>query len=663
MTITQSSTRFVAIVAGVAVALSLMVGAFAATTPAQAAALTQSQINAIISLLQSFGADATTVANVTASLNGQATSGSTGGSTSSSCMFSRSLTIGSTGADVTCLQQALIAAGYSIPAGATGYFGVQTQTAVASWQAAKNVAPAAGYFGPISMTAWAATATAPTPTPTPGSDLRGGEATLRSFDLVAGDDLMEGDNNQEIAVAKFDIKGGDVRVQRVTVELTGQSTSASVSKLPWKFLTDLSVYSGGKNVGSIDVGSKSDWDKSGNTYSVNIPVNAIIREGGNAELSIRADAQNNIDSTDRDQIFAVVIPSNGIRAVDAKGIQQYTGKNGDQALLSFDAAQSGDLTLRASSGNPDAGVLVVDSTKTSRDYAVLAFELRNRDAADADLNEITVHVATSSEAVGSPAGDIRSIIRKATLVAGSKSYNGTINSDNTISFKKLDGVTVDGNATSKFSIEVQLFGQNGRYAPTGEGLVFSIGHADITAEGANTGDASDVSGSARGDLQSIALDAGIQVKGISMTGSQTYNDTTVDSSFGTFTLKFSVTADGDDVYIPKTVEALDSGTAPDAHTGVVVLTDLSSSPASGVQTVSLSSTADTYNTDFYVVHEGDTETFTVIVTINPTTAGFYQVGLDKVRFSAISTGFGSIQTLDVDQQQNSLHTDPINISS
>jgi hypothetical protein len=43
--ITNSSTRLVASIAGVAVAAALIVGAFAAA-PAQAAALSQSQINA-----------------------------------------------------------------------------------------------------------------------------------------------------------------------------------------------------------------------------------------------------------------------------------------------------------------------------------------------------------------------------------------------------------------------------------------------------------------------------------------------------------------------------------------------------------------------------------------------------------------------------------------
>src|SRR3989344_991468 len=102
MTITNSSLRLVALVTGVAVALALM-GAVA-IAPAQAAGLTQTQIQSITSLLASFGADAATIANVTAALNGQATPG-TGSGTGGACpALSRSLQMGSSGADVKALQ-------------------------------------------------------------------------------------------------------------------------------------------------------------------------------------------------------------------------------------------------------------------------------------------------------------------------------------------------------------------------------------------------------------------------------------------------------------------------------------------------------------------------------------------------------------------------------
>ncbi|HUQ30070.1 MAG TPA: peptidoglycan-binding protein, partial [Candidatus Paceibacterota bacterium] len=77
-----------------------------------------------------------------------------------SVTFTRDLTIGSTGADVTALQSWLIAGGYSIPAGATGFFGAQTQAALAAYQAKVGISPAAGYFGPITRAKVSGSATA-----------------------------------------------------------------------------------------------------------------------------------------------------------------------------------------------------------------------------------------------------------------------------------------------------------------------------------------------------------------------------------------------------------------------------------------------------------------------------------------------------------------------
>jgi len=72
----------------------------------------------------------------------------------SSCSFTHNLTIGSSDSTVTCLQQGLIASGHTLSAGATGYFGPQTQAAVAAWQAANSISPATGYFGAISRAVW-----------------------------------------------------------------------------------------------------------------------------------------------------------------------------------------------------------------------------------------------------------------------------------------------------------------------------------------------------------------------------------------------------------------------------------------------------------------------------------------------------------------------------
>lgn len=77
-------------------------------------------------------------ATSTPTTNGQ---GNTGGSgTGPSCpSFTRNLTLGASGADVTALQNLLIQLGYSVPSGATGYFGAQTQAAVQAFQGAQGI--------------------------------------------------------------------------------------------------------------------------------------------------------------------------------------------------------------------------------------------------------------------------------------------------------------------------------------------------------------------------------------------------------------------------------------------------------------------------------------------------------------------------------------------
>jgi len=80
--------------------------------------------------------------------------GSIASTPSSSYSFTKDLTLGSKGADVTALQQFLVSGGHlTMPTGvAYGYFGSLTKTAVAAWQKSVGVS-STGYFGPKSRAA------------------------------------------------------------------------------------------------------------------------------------------------------------------------------------------------------------------------------------------------------------------------------------------------------------------------------------------------------------------------------------------------------------------------------------------------------------------------------------------------------------------------------
>lgn len=67
----------------------------------------------------------------------------------SKTVFTRDLTLGLEGDDVRALQEFLQKKGYDIPAGITGYFGLQTETALRAYQQDNTITPALGYFGSV----------------------------------------------------------------------------------------------------------------------------------------------------------------------------------------------------------------------------------------------------------------------------------------------------------------------------------------------------------------------------------------------------------------------------------------------------------------------------------------------------------------------------------
>jgi peptidoglycan hydrolase-like protein with peptidoglycan-binding domain len=149
--------------------------------PADASSLTTAQIQAIIGLLQSFGADAGVVANVQKNLGVTPTAPSIDPS-STPLTTTRTLIRGMSGADVTQLQNLLIAQHLLAADSATGYFGALTEAAVQAFQRKSNIASSGtpettgyGAVGPktrgmiVQVSPPSLAQTAPTQTPKPAT--------------------------------------------------------------------------------------------------------------------------------------------------------------------------------------------------------------------------------------------------------------------------------------------------------------------------------------------------------------------------------------------------------------------------------------------------------------------------------------------------------------
>lgn len=149
------------------------------------------------------------------------------------CNFTRDLTVGARGDDVKCLQDYLTGTGhFTYAGGSTGFFGPITKSAVAAWQAANGVSPAAGYFGPISRAKYESlVASMPAPTPGPGPAPAGTGLTViapaaQPAATLAPKGAARVPFVRAVLTASAD---GDITVKSITVERQGLADDAAFS--------------------------------------------------------------------------------------------------------------------------------------------------------------------------------------------------------------------------------------------------------------------------------------------------------------------------------------------------------------------------------------------------------------------------------------------------
>ncbi len=185
----------------------------------------QAQINALLQQI--------------AALQAQLAAQTGGAAAAPSCNFTRDLTVGSKGDDVKCLQQYLNGAGQKVAASGAGspgnettYFGSLSRAAVAKWQAANNLSPAVGYFGPKSRAKYTSLAAAPgAPAPAaPGAPAGTGLTVTLAPNQPANGLFGESFASRDFTKLNFTASAdGDVTVNSLKVERTGQANDSAFS--------------------------------------------------------------------------------------------------------------------------------------------------------------------------------------------------------------------------------------------------------------------------------------------------------------------------------------------------------------------------------------------------------------------------------------------------
>jgi len=406
-------------------------------------------------------------------------------------------------------------------------------------------------------------------------------------------------------VLAFDAKAQDsaLTVQRVDVNFSGTSI------LPWQTFKTLYLYQGSTLLKEITA-VKEDYVE--NTYGSNYTLrftglNASIAQDATEAFSLKTDVFASPSNT---ASYTLKVLTNGVRAVDTAGINQYHPALDTTVVNTIGAigATTAALDLSTAADNPIEGVILGNASSVVSNQEILKFNLK------ATTGNVTVRTIAATTTSG---GDTN----ESNVISAAKLYDGNtllkskaVVDGGFVTFDKLNMLVSEG-TTKSLTIKVDV------KPITTEGYTIN---AAVAKTGITSSDSQDALVSAGGsDVAGKNLHIYTVAPSFSFIGGKITPDAN-SPSYATTEIIFSVTANGGDIYIPDTAVA--TGTGP------VIIADLYGvAGATGTigSIVTTGATAGTTNT--YLVHSGGTETFTISTSIATTTkSGLMGINITEV---------------------------------
>lgn len=548
--------------AGVAAGAALAFGTFVPMVGAQTVAELQTQINALMAQLAALQGG--TVANPTA------------------CTFTRSLTIGSTGADVTCLQNYLTGTGhFTFSGGSTGYFGPITQAAVAAWQAANGVAPAVGYFGPISTAKYTAIAASAPGTPgTPGTPCPAGytctptgggvittpgvEGTVTvtlNPSPASGTKLYEGGDMKSVLGIKLEAKTSDIRIERVKIDLDNVTSGNSDNEVYRKIASKIYVLDGSTVLGSMDLNADT-VVQDGSDYFITVAgLSFVVPKDEIKVLTIALDAYSTWDSAYDGDSWSLGVPVDGVRGIDGAGINQYGPSTAftRNFTSSADVLDSAALAVSLASNTPETQQVICE-TGTDNDECdgleVARFNFKSEDD-DVLVTDFVLDIVRGGAGVATAT---TAYLYDGSTLTGSATVVGTSATVMTATFSDIDW-TVPSDTTRTLSVRFDIDDA----ALAADTFVASTDAGDVTAEN-SVGDTVTATGSADGKtitIRNVGPEITLLSKPITTSGvpqGSTGDGLSTSTLSATFNVR--IKAVGADLYLGKIASTSDATQGP-----------------------------------------------------------------------------------------------------
>ncbi len=584
--------------------------------------------------------------------------------------FTRNLTVGSRGADVTALQTMLQAKGF-LSVAPTGYFGGLTKAALAGWQASVGISPAVGYFGPLTRgyvatmsttttttstvpgcmagAMYSSTTGAPCTTTTPGStsttwsaDGTDGSLTVSSSAFVSsGTQVRKGQTGGLVAV-QLQATAGKVNVSRFDVHMNVR---------PWLYFGQLQLKDANGNVlATKNLSSAADATEVtvGTDYLVRFDnVNYVVTPGSTKTLAVYGMVLSTTDKLSSNVSVTSWVPTDSIRTINGKNFTDSVGlgasSTGNSITLLGGTSSNGDIAVRISPSTPAQRIVATNSTSATNDVVLGMFDVKSQNSAST-INSLTFTVQNST---GSST-NITSVLSNLRLLVGGQTYGAAAFATTSsvfpsqVSFTNLN-INLPQDAWTTMTLE-------GNVAAGVNNIVASSTIAAATISGVDTNfNNLTVSGSNQTSNDVSLLAAGLTLSAPSATTDGDISGIISGSTAGKVGVntKYTLTLTNNgnnDVYVARAAGAFVGTTT--SYNGVLTANTASSS----ITTLQVADTqaGDNVNANAYVVAAGSSRTFTLKGVLKaPAGGGTAEQRITAIYFNTSASAVTSTSTASV----------------
>ncbi len=571
------------------------------------------------------------------------------------------LTVGSTGEGVRALQQWLNSKGYTIAASGPGspgmestYFGALTQAALARFQAANGISPAAGYYGNITynfilsmgggggggggdsskpqcsdgidndgngkIDGYDSDCTDPNDNDESASgggqsgkgDGTDGSITIATSALVSSGTQVKKGETKNVLSTRLQATTGPVSVNRVEVKF---------SERPWLTMNQVQLKDGNGNVLATKAltgpGDATEVTV-GSDYRVRFDnVNFTVTPGTDVDLLVAVSVMSSSDKI-TGQTVTTSIPASGIRTTNGIGFSETIGPSASFTFTLPTTGSTADIYTSISSNSPTAGIQQVAAGTTQTENVVLARYRIKAQNTSATLNSLGFSLNNST---GIATSTLFSNVR---LQSGSFNYGANSLAAGETTFTNMQ-VSLPLDQWVEFTLTANVAG-----ADTSGGVSASttldastIGGIDANYNSLTISNAGDVTSADR-----LFLQTGVGVSGASAALGNCPGQSPVNCGAE---FRFTLTNTGNNAaYISKTAGVLFATTTIPANNATSTITSIiATTPSEDAGDTSAS----------YAIQAGASRDFLANGNIGKTgnTTGSYQLKVTRIYFGASAT--------------------------